>query len=1002
MNRTVRISFFFALLLAIATQGYSVSSGNTPVYPAIRSAAQESHSTLPPEANPVLAELYHRTGQVWSGYARNDGIAAWRVMGTGLFSAIPASESEAYHIGEAILLPILEKVYGTPITLQPLSANHAGTRWYIHFRQTIQGIPVHNGTVSVHIDGNGRVTSLQLGIANPNVAEQYVGMGTLAAKAAFATTPGGKVTTAVPVWLLQDGNFQDGPALRAAYYVESEIASDNRPVGYIDAKSGEFIGGWNRVNFEWISANAQGFVWNRYLNDPAEMRPFRDMNISLNSQTMVSDSSGTVRRFVTGSGQNINANGFLEGPFANVAPIDTSDHRAFVDTTGNVDVTLSFRVPPAFASETNLFWHMNFVHHWYKQLDPQYNALDYSMNGGVEIPNYDNAYWNGEGIYFGSGAATFRNLAMFCDVIYHEYTHGVTDGIYPEGMLPYTGQPGAMNEAWSDFFACTITDEPQMGEGGLYIAGGIMRNLINNRRFPGSFVNQVHTDGMIISASMWETRVALGADYTDSLLHFSKYALAETFFDYFVDILEHDDRDGNLANGTPHSTVLYQTFGNHGIGPGEFPNLAVRNLNYRYDGQGGSIGDGDRYFEPNESMAVSFYVKNDLTLYPPPATNTTIRFECSDAGLSLPQTIQAGTMNARDSIIVGPLLFQQAVGGNPRYAMVRIVRQADNGYTAVDSFRILLGKPNLAVISVDTSALAQPAYFVGVALDSLQIPYFATAADSSSLRLALLQDHSQIIWLGGSNRTIANTSELIGIQSFLDRGGKLLLSSQHLSALRNNPALLQDLHCTIESDSIHRLIVNGNRDLPLTAPRLYLSGSSGASNQSAMDVLAPTFDGNVMYRYDVIEAPVAAVCFGNEPITGPRTVVMGFGIEAVHQGSTSYGLAQMLSPILQWFDGTLDAPETPERELPTTFAMSCYPNPFNAELQVRLTLPQAGNYTVTLTDITGRAVWSKSMTVATGTTAFQVNGTSFASGLYFLHATTPVGSSIVKKVTLLK
>lgn len=60
--------------------------------------------------------------------------------------------------------------------------------------------------------------------------------------------------------------------------------------------------------------------------------------------------------------------------------------------------------------------------------------------------------------------------------------------------------------------------------------------------------------------------------YADSLTHYARYAL-ELFDDYFVGVLETDDVDGDLSNGTPNDVAIYGAFGRHGIGPGLAPNL---------------------------------------------------------------------------------------------------------------------------------------------------------------------------------------------------------------------------------------------------------------------------------------------------------------------------------------------------------------------------------------------------------------------------------------------
>ncbi len=66
--------------------------------------------------------------------------------------------------------------------------------------------------------------------------------------------------------------------------------------------------------------------------------------------------------------------------------------------------------------------------------------------------NYCNAFWNGTGMVFGDGnpAQGCGPLARALDVIAHELTHAVTQY---ESNLTYAGEPGGLNESYSDMFA---------------------------------------------------------------------------------------------------------------------------------------------------------------------------------------------------------------------------------------------------------------------------------------------------------------------------------------------------------------------------------------------------------------------------------------------------------------------------------------------------------------------------------------------------------------------
>jgi len=69
----------------------------------------------------------------------------------------------------------------------------------------------------------------------------------------------------------------------------------------------------------------------------------------------------------------------------------------------------------------------------------------------------DNAFWNGEWIFYGNGSEAFNApLARALDVAGHEMSHGV---IQAEANLVYEGEPGALNEHFADVFGILIERE---------------------------------------------------------------------------------------------------------------------------------------------------------------------------------------------------------------------------------------------------------------------------------------------------------------------------------------------------------------------------------------------------------------------------------------------------------------------------------------------------------------------------------------------------------------
>lgn len=65
----------------------------------------------------------------------------------------------------------------------------------------------------------------------------------------------------------------------------------------------------------------------------------------------------------------------------------------------------------------------------------------------------DNAFWNGQAIFYGNGNTAFKPLAGGLDVAGHELTHGV---IQNSANLRYSFESGAINESMADIFGCMI------------------------------------------------------------------------------------------------------------------------------------------------------------------------------------------------------------------------------------------------------------------------------------------------------------------------------------------------------------------------------------------------------------------------------------------------------------------------------------------------------------------------------------------------------------------
>jgi len=74
----------------------------------------------------------------------------------------------------------------------------------------------------------------------------------------------------------------------------------------------------------------------------------------------------------------------------------------------------------------------------------------------------DNAFWNGEAMFYGNGKDAFTPLAKALDVAGHELSHGV---VQSSANLDYESESGALNESFADIFGRLIDrDDWLIGE----------------------------------------------------------------------------------------------------------------------------------------------------------------------------------------------------------------------------------------------------------------------------------------------------------------------------------------------------------------------------------------------------------------------------------------------------------------------------------------------------------------------------------------------------------
>jgi bacillolysin len=162
-----------------------------------------------------------------------------------------------------------------------------------------------------------------------------------------------------------------------------------------------------------------------------------------------------------------------------------SPGNTYVITADNGDGSNLSHISSSFAQSgwdaagVSVMAHITTVHNYFKTTFGR-NGLDnhnHNYNAVVHLgQNYANAFWNGAYIVFGDGDnQSFTNLAGCLDITAHELQHGITSFT---ANLKYENQSGALNEAYSDLFACMVDDKNwTVGEACTIADPGYLYNL---------------------------------------------------------------------------------------------------------------------------------------------------------------------------------------------------------------------------------------------------------------------------------------------------------------------------------------------------------------------------------------------------------------------------------------------------------------------------------------------------------------------------------------------
>ncbi|HEY6805513.1 MAG TPA: M36 family metallopeptidase [Pyrinomonadaceae bacterium] len=489
--------------------------------------------------------------------------------------------------------------------------NDRGTS-FLKYAQTVGGLKVFEGEVQLVVNKNGEVLSVREGFladAAPiarkgglteaqGIAKAFEHAGRQVAPSFVEThsrvDSSEKATFANPIDLNYEEVLSEKNVVRVngesrlAWHVYADVGPDEWYEILLDAYTGELLLRQNLYVFE-----AQGTV---YVEAPD--KGARQV-VSFVGDTTINTTAGWMGTSTVTTGNNVEA--YLDTD-ANNAPDNNNGtglstghaSAANQDFTFPFSTTVDPRTQQA-AIVTNLFYFNNVMHDFSYNLGFTETAGNFQTNnfgrGGTGNDSVRAEAQDGSGTnnanfatppdgqrprmqqYLFTAPNPDRDASVDADVPFHEYGHGISNRLIGNGGTALSGtQSGAMGEGWSDYWAITINNDGAVGEYVTNSAAGIRRAAYTVPANPvhdsyadvGAGGFEVHNDGEVWAAALWDLRTQLGATTSDLLvLNGMKFTPTRpSFLNARDGILSADQ---NLFAGA-NRCAIWTVFARHGMG----------------------------------------------------------------------------------------------------------------------------------------------------------------------------------------------------------------------------------------------------------------------------------------------------------------------------------------------------------------------------------------------------------------------------------------------------
>jgi Zn-dependent metalloprotease len=415
---------------------------------------------------------------------------------------------------------------------------------HVLFQQYHYGKPISSAWIRVDIDKDGKVYNVQNDLVPAPVLAK-----TKRATAAEAAPKVTKKDAAQVVLDAVEGKTKEVLDTELVYFpfegvpvqAWKIIVQTEKPAGewkfYVDSQSSAVLDRTNLLK----RLDGKGQVF-----DPNPV-------VTLNDTELTDSGQIPTKAYSTVTLPGLKPGGLLDGPF-----VSTKRTTNRIKRTNRKYI---FKRNSRAFKEVMVYYHIDRMQRHLQELGFN-NVLNHPIEVNIDGTTEDNSFYSPstKGLTFGTGGV---DDAEDADIILHEYGHAIQDDQVPGFGARHEG--GSMGEGFGDFLAASFFSDkkplkmkPTVGNWDAVSYSGDdppnLRRLDSNKKYPKDMNGEVHDDGEIWSACLWELRAALGRLKAEELViahHFLLTRNAE-FEDAANALIL---ADNNLNNGANEAAI---------------------------------------------------------------------------------------------------------------------------------------------------------------------------------------------------------------------------------------------------------------------------------------------------------------------------------------------------------------------------------------------------------------------------------------------------------------